>query len=339
PTVRRSGPISASDLASNAVVILNQASFPPGEQGERVRRHVQQGGGLIMLLGDNTAGDWPGVVPSIPQAVDRASGGGTSIGYVDTGHPVFETFAGPRRGDFSSARIYRYRPLPSNSFPRTLARFGDGGVALAERPVEGGRLLVWTSTLDSNWNDLALQPVFLPFLHQLVKYAAGYSPPRSWLTVGDPFDPRAVAPVGEEFDLALTPSGEQLDLGAGAAMELNEVGFYELRNSGSDQARVTFAVNVDPAEAEPTSFDPQELRAALLAAAAAGTNAAQRSELTIQERERQQSGWWYLIVIAFVLFAAETFFSNQKRRAAAGAMWNRITGRGVARESRPDYSA
>jgi hypothetical protein len=82
--------------------------------------------------------------------------------------PVFEAFAGPRTGDFSSARIYRYRPLPSGSFPRVLARFGDGGAALAERPVGEGRVLVWTSTLDSDWNDLTLQPIFLPFLHLCV---------------------------------------------------------------------------------------------------------------------------------------------------------------------------
>lgn len=330
PTVRRSSQITATDLAANSVIILNQASFPAGEQGERLRRHVQEGGGVVMILGDNSLGTWADIVPSVPPAVDRSSIGGTTIGYVDTGHPVFEAFAGPRSGDFSAARIYRYRPVPSNAFPRVLARYGDGGVALAERPVEDGRVLVWSSTLDSDWNDLVLQPVFLPFLHQLVKYAAGYSPPRSWLTVGDPFDPRAVAPIGEQFDLALTPSGEQIDLTETTAIELDEVGFYELRNSGNSQSLVSFAVNVDPAEAEPTGFDPEEMRSALLASAADPANVAGGGELSLAELERRQNAWWYLIVVAFALLAAETFFSNQKRRAATGALWSRMTRRRVA---------
>ena len=38
--------------------------------------------------------------------------------------------------------------------------------ALVERRVGTGRVLVWGSTLDTYWNDLPLQPVFLPFVHR-----------------------------------------------------------------------------------------------------------------------------------------------------------------------------
>lgn len=314
--LRRSSNLSSADLAANSVVILNQASFPDGETGERLRGFVEEGGGLIMLMGTNPVGSWSGVLPSIPQAVDRTQRGGTNIGFIDTGHPIFEAFASPRSGDFGVARFYRYRPLPADNFPRVLARFGDGGVALAEKPVEQGRVLVWTSTLDSNWNDLSIQPVFLPFLHQMVRYAAGYSPPRGWLQVGDPLDPDVVAPVGEEFALALTPSGERVDLSEQSAIRLDEVGFYELRRSEGDPRPVTFAVNVDPGEAEATAFDPEEMTTALNAAAESG-DAPAATELTLEERESQQSGWWYLVVIAFALFAAETVLSNRLRKRTA----------------------
>lgn len=313
--MRRSSQVTALDLASNSVVILNQEAFPSGESGERLRSFVEQGGGVVMILGDNRIGEWSGTLPSVAQAVDRTSAGGTTMGYIDTGHPVFEAFAGPRSGDFSSARFFRYRPINRDALPRILARYADGGIALGERPVENGRLLVWTSTLDSNWNDLALQPVFLPFLHQLVRYAAGYSPPRGWLTVGEPLDPRAIAPVGEEFVLALTPDGERLDLTSDSPFTLEQAGFYELRRSEDDQQPVTFAVNVDPGEAETTAFDPEEMRSALLAAVDASAGTAADRSLTLAERERQQSGWWYLVVIAFALFAAETLLSNRAKRA------------------------
>lgn len=310
-TTRRGGQISPAELASNAVIILHQTGVPAGAPGDRLREHVEQGGGVILLLGDNVLGDWPGVLPSVPAPVDRTASGGTTIGYMDTGHPVFEAFAGPRSGDFSSARVYRYRPLPSGSFPRILARFGDGGAALAERPVGAGRVLVWTSTLDSNWNDLALQPVFLPFLHQLVKYAAGYTPPESWMTIGDPFDLRSLGPAGEEFNLAVAPDGTRLELGAGTRIDLARSGFYELRNTRDGQALKVFAVNIDPLEAEPTAFDPEELRTALLAATETEARAAGGAELTLAERERQQNGWWYLVIVAFAMLILETLFSNR----------------------------
>ncbi len=315
PTIRRGGALRAVDLQPNPVVILNQTPFPGGVEGERLRAYVEEGGGVIMLLGSNTAGDWSGVLPNIPAAVDRSRGGGVTMGFVDMGHPVFEAFAGPRTGDFSAARFYRYRPLPAGSFPRVLARFGDGGAALAERPVGAGRLLVWTSTLDTNWNDLTLQPVFLPFLHQLVKYAAGHEPPRSWLTVGDPFDVRGVLPAGEQGGIAVSPSGTRVQVTSGTPIELTEVGIYELRNSQGNDRLASFAVNVDPSESELSSFDAEEMRAALVAAAGATPESNSEIGLTLAERERRQNGWWYLLIGVFVLLAAETLFSNRGLQA------------------------
>src|SRR5690606_8724018 len=111
----------------------------------------------------------------------------------------------PRSGDFTAARVFQYRPLSGSS--RVLARFGDGGAALTEEPVGRGRVLVWSTTMDSRWNDLVLQPVFLPFVHQLVKYAAGYSPAQPWQVVGDPFVPGATYPFAAPYTLALAPGG------------------------------------------------------------------------------------------------------------------------------------
>ena len=39
---------------------------------------------------------------------------------------------------------------------------------------DAGRVLVWTSTLDVTWNDLALKPVFLPFIHRVGATLAAY---------------------------------------------------------------------------------------------------------------------------------------------------------------------
>ncbi len=66
-----------------------------------------------------------------------------------------------------------------------LARFDDGTPALMERQIRrrDGRLL-WMSTLDLEWNDLPVKPVFLPFVHTVTKYLADYSEAPASLTVG-----------------------------------------------------------------------------------------------------------------------------------------------------------
>ena len=134
--------------------------------------------GLLVVLGEHAAaGAWRGEAAALlpgpfGPAADRSSDWGGTLAYLDYAHPVFELFRGPRSGDFSSARFFRYRSLAAED--GVLARFDDGTVALAEKKVGKGRVLVWTSTLDTLWSDLALQPVFLPFVHQLVRHAAGH---------------------------------------------------------------------------------------------------------------------------------------------------------------------
>ena len=47
---------------------------------------------------------------------------------------------------------------------------------------------MWASSLDAYWTNLPLQPVFLPFVHQLGKHAGRYADPRPWFTAGDVLD-------------------------------------------------------------------------------------------------------------------------------------------------------
>src|SRR5690606_5719210 len=144
---------------------------------------------------------------------------------------------------------------------------------------------------------------------QLTKYAAGYTPPKSSLTVGEPFDTRSAVPIGEEYSIAITPSGEQVGLDPTTPLALNEVGFYELRNPRTASQPIFVAVNVDADEANLSVFDTGEMSNALLAATDETARTAAGAGLTLAERERQQSGWWYLIVAAFLFLVGETLFS------------------------------
>jgi hypothetical protein len=316
-TVMR-GSLRAADLASHPVVILNQAPFPDGEVGKRLRSFVEDGGGVIQVLGDSRSGGWTDILPGVGASVDRTAQGGTTLGYVDVGHPVFEPFSQPRSGDFTAAHIYRYRTIRSQPDQRVLARFGDGATALAERRLGRGRVLIWASTLDNGWNDLPLQPVFLPFLQQLVKYASGYAVDRPFLTVGDPWDPVS-ARVPESFSLALAPSGERLTLAPDAPLTVQEPGFYELRDRRTAARGPTLAVNVDRVESGLESFDPKELVGSLQPNMAAPGATPAGGDLPLAERERAQGAWWYLIVLAFLLLAGETVLSNRFSRASGSS--------------------
>jgi hypothetical protein len=346
--------VSAAELEARDVVIVHDRAIPQASAGA-LRDFVEDGGGLVLAMGERAA--WPegdlDVLPGRPGApADKDQGRGGRLGQLDYGHPIFEIFRGPRSGNFTSARFYRARPLQITEDPsvRILARYDDGAPALAERLVGDGRVLVWTSTLDNFWNNLALQPVFVPFVHQMTRYASGRSEALPAFTAGqviDVSDARAMetAGLGEAAELladgeervALTPGGATLPLDADANVEggprflsLTERGFYLVRPPGADEARpLAVAVNVDLSEADLEPLDVEEVVANLESGggnADGTTTDAGALQLRMEDQERRQSLWRFLLMGAFALLALETVLSNRVSGRRATGVTVGVTG-------------
>jgi hypothetical protein len=326
------------DTNGRSVIILNDAPFPGGSAGARLKAFVEGGGGLLVGLGRRSgtrawSGEGANLLPVSAGAEVRSPDRGATLSYLDYSHPIFEPFSAPRSGDFSAARFFRYRVVSAATAGGILARFDDGSVALAEKQVGEGSVLLWTSTLDRFWNDLALQPVFLPFMHQMARYLGGYVETRSWFTVGQVLDlTRLSEVVGGELVLAAieggtdlvleVPSGERIRLVAtedgGPPISIAEQGVYGFREPGATGSPMALvAVNLDPAESDLTSVDPLEFAGSVTA----GTTAAdtegslpQGAELTVEEQEQRQRLWWYLLGGAMLLLAVETAVSNRVSR-------------------------
>jgi hypothetical protein len=308
--------VTPTNFDKRAVVILNDASFPTAGANGTLKKFVEGGGGLLVVAGDHAS--WPqseaDLLPgTLGASVDRTSGRGATLGFRDYSHAVFEIFKAPRSGDFSAARFYRYRTITTGPADRVLARFDDGAVAAAERKVGLGRVIVWASALDDSYSDLPRKPVYLPLVHQLVKYLGQFEPPKSWLTVGQVVDVSALTKARSNW-LVITPSGKRVT--SAGPLELDEQGVYEVRPAGgSEAAPQALAVNIDPAESDLTPIDPAELVAAVTGHAAptavSTPNPTEASEFDVKDAEKRQALWWYLLVIGLLLLAVETVVSNR----------------------------
>jgi hypothetical protein len=319
--------ISTDDLQRTSVVILNDA---PVAQltAERLGAFVARGGGLLEALGSHAT--WPvatgvaDVLAAVPgQPIDRTSGQAARLGALEYGNKIFEPFRAPRSGDFSGARFYSYRAVTPAKDGQIIARFDDGAAALVERRVGNGRVLVWTSSLDLQGNDLPLKAVFLPFVHRMVTTLASYTERPSWLTVGDVLEPGRTAPVPGaprqiQPRVVLTPSGERVTLdGEGPdVLELTEQGFYEVRAQGRDAAPpMTVASNIDLSESDLTPMDPEELTAGVMGRVGGAVTAGTNVVATDQEQERNQRVWWYLLFAGVIILGLETLVGNQISRS------------------------
>ena len=310
--------VTPANFEKRSVVILNDVPFPSAGASGTLKKYVEGGGGLLIAAGDRTT--WPqGEADLLPgtlgPSVDRTARGAT-LGFRDYGHAVFEIFKAPRSGDFSAARIYRYRTLTTGPNDRVLARFDDGAVAAAERKVGLGRVIVLTSTLDDSYSDLPKKPIYLPLVHQLVKYLGQFEAPRSWMTVGQVVDVSALTKARANW-LVVTPSGKRVT--SAGPLELSEQGVYEIRPAGGGNeataAPQALAVNIDPAESDLTPIDPAELVAAVTGkatqAAAVTLGPTETTEADVKDAEKRQALWWYLMLAGLLLLAVETVVSNR----------------------------
>ncbi|MFN8572439.1 MAG: hypothetical protein U0132_10310 [Gemmatimonadaceae bacterium] len=320
--VKRAGSVTPADVAGRQVIVLND-TWLSDALVSRLTTHVTAGAGLLVAAGQRLdARDNPGVAGLLPAAIasptDRDGERGGVLGYLDASHPALSLFGASRSGDLSAARFFRYRPV--NASTGVLARFDDGSGALAARRLGRGRVLQFGSSLDGYWNDLPRQPVFLPFLHQLMRYVADYRERRDAYSVGEAVDASASSDsVPNDSSrvawVATTPSGRRLrygGVGEPAALVPAEAGIYEIRHAGAPGERPRLvAVNIDPRELEFSRFEPLRLvdaaRALSSASAAADTSVA----ATLQEREHDQSLWWYILWVVSAALIIEGLLARR----------------------------
>jgi len=328
-TVQRLGRVTPDLIGRHSVVVFNGSGIESGSIGEALRRHVEEGGGVLVALDERTRWNesFADLLPGrFSGPADRP---GASLGYMDYNHPVFELFSAPHSGDFTGARFFRYRAMEADSTADVLARFDDGGIALLEGRPGKGRVLVWTSGLDNFWNDLALQPVYLPYMHSLVQYLARRGNQSPSLNVGQVVDLTALADLTEteaadEEWTVLLPSGETEAVTPGSNGErflaLEEAGIHEVRRTPDGPGFMRIAANVDRAESDLAQIEPDVVLAAVGSTApsnpGAGTGETVDERLALEAQEARNPLGWYSLFVVFGLLLLETALSNRWSRRA-----------------------
>ena len=319
--------LNPEDLANWAVIIINDASIPGGELGSALRDFVAAGGGLLVATGENLQANWPagsdGFLPGTPlHRVDSKPGETRDITEIVSDHPLTDDPSVPKGIDLSSARIFSYRNFKTSASDRVLARYSDGAPALLETAQQQGRVLVLTSTLDTHWNDLALQPAFLPFLHQALRYLADFESYPQGFEIGNVVDvmryarafaggDAVVAAADDEDVIVETPSTGEIRLGRQSPLlAVTEPGFYQVHRATPANAEVVLAVNINPIEANLELLDLERFVEEIIASAVPAQKPGLLTRRQVAEHEQFQQLWHAFLSVVLILMLVEAFSAN-----------------------------
>jgi hypothetical protein len=268
-------------LEHAAGILLFSASGLDRRASDAIRRAVARGAGLLLVPGPSL--DPTRASPALSAVLGaRATAIGVSddpltFAPTDVRHPVFAAF-GTEGGLLGSARFRRTVRWDTSPMHRPLARFSNGAPALVEVTGTGGHVLLLASDLANAWNDFALHPAFVPFVHDLVRYLAAGGRAGTEYRVGE------WAGAGGDRPGVLT-TGEP---------------------AGKTGRRI--AVNVDLREAEGPRMTPAAFAAAVPRGPDPGAGPAEASQ---RNREDDQSLWRYGLMVMLVGLAAESLIGRR----------------------------
>ena len=261
----------------------------------------REGGRVWLSLGPDvdvpTLVDVLGVPVRLAPEPVEAAGDEAALVPADRRHPMLRRLAGSASA-LSRLPIERYRRVLDEQGWDVLARFAGGSVALAEREVGTGTLVLFTSDLDNRWNRFPLEPSFAPFVVETARYLTGANRSRVGLH-RCPMCPTGYPP---------SPGAHTLTTGA---------------------APRTVVVNVNPAESDPA---PMTAEAFLARVPRTGEGAGARRCGRGPRAGRAQRLWQIgLLVMLAVLVGGE----RARTRAGAGPATQGRIGHGGSHGRRP----
>jgi len=298
------------------VLFLANVGAMPDPLKAALENVLESGKGLFVTLGDKTrlVEPWIGLLPLKLKGPTEASPQDAPLGVRVPGQKI-GPLAGIRSDVTGLEEVKVFRRFVPAEAPqtglRTLLTYEDGTPALVEADAHGGKVILWTSTVDRDWTDLPIRPGFVVLIHESVRYL---TEKRAFLlhdsvTAGDkvrlriPFFARELEVKG--------PAGKTWTFSAGPSHEKSQVEFPDTAIPGvyrvwtesrdgrgllelSDQA---FVVRPDPGEwnLEPVPLPHEEPLFRI------GRKAASSGRTPL---------WPYLLLALMLLLVAESFVAG-----------------------------
>ena len=286
PTVSTLAELSTRDLFDYSVIMLcNVRDLPFGYEQE-LEKFVMRGGALFITLGDQVDAKFynermDNILSVRLQAIHQIAKDGEPFRLLikPSKHPVLKVLKGRTLEEMKSIRFHSlYSVEPREDLKLTvLMSFENKFPALIESTAGKGKVILFVSSIDRDWNNFSIQPTFLPWIQRWVKYSARGldSLMLKELLVGEPFSREEPSESSQTY--IVLPGGKttrpSFENGQVTFESTNRPGIYQLyRGSSKADTNATllqlppgtepagsFSVNIDTTESSSIKITNEEI--------------------------------------------------------------------------------
>ncbi|NQT86859.1 hypothetical protein HQ560_08855, partial [bacterium] len=320
--------LAAQRLAEFDVVVLANVPDLRDAQVAALHHFVEQGGGLIVFLGDKVSPklmnerfrvDGRPLLPATLKIIanPKGEGDGWPVRVTASDHPLAAPLAGLPQDLLDSARIVRFVQADLFEGGRTI--LGLGGTEfplLAERRIGRGKVLLFTTTANRKWTDLIIHPIGPILMNQAVTYLTREAHERTF-TVGQPLTvPLARGGNGDGTVVFRDPNGAEVPVAVterdgdrSAQLPRPEMqGFYEIRTAAGERPLVA-AVNVDPTESDVRCLQAEAARAPLRDLNVRVLDPGDELAEAVRQSRVGRELWRVLLILALIVLAVEALLA------------------------------
>lgn len=331
--------IQAEALAEYRAVFLANVQDFSTTVTSKLKSFIINGGGLIVFPGSNINASWynselhkkSGILPAEFGEIIPGKDDDTTLRLQASGydHPLVELWNDPGAGTLGEVNIRRAYSLilakeneqsqQANSVARVVLRYNTGSPAVVESDLGLGKVYQFSTTADTEWNNLPVQPAFLPIVHRVFGSVLARGDAGLNVSVGDSFVHQGPAEWKNEKAMVYKPDsegeGEFIKIaadGAGSRITYDQVqtaGVYDV--SITNTLPLTFAATANPGESNPEPLSEVQIQrlketSDVIYATARG----QLSELITRERSGTEL-WPFFLLAAGIIAIIELFLSQR----------------------------
>jgi len=280
------------------------------QQASAISDYVRSGGALLIAPGDRINPEqfnrqFQAIAPAL---LDQQNGEEEYlvIADFDRRHPIMQ----PLESDWSARFQGHWRLAPSDD-ANVVMRFDNTEPALVEREVEEGKVILFASSMDLEWNNLPLQGLFLPFIHETLRHLVQPELKQRAYQIGDSFS----LDISGEANTVVAQNSNGTGINFTNEEFVIEAEFPGLINADIDGESIRFAINTLPEESNFSRMPVDNLFDSIINP---DTNPIKSRETQnaqlAEELEKSQRIWWWILILVMALILAESLIANRTYR-------------------------